>query len=219
MKKRIVLISVAALLAVLALVMLFAGCSPVYCSYCTGTALKSCVACGLEGYGHCSDCASIGCNIFMGEDCTDRCYVAPCYNMAEIVRTCNCEACTDISSGINPLSDMNRLGDPEEYEIDIEMEYEEISHLESYYRMKLIFTVEAKVDMKDVMITFGFRDNNGNRHQEMLYYFARSIRAGEEKTETITLTLSYDDADSITPEEEGYFFELTDLALYAKIKE
>ena len=33
------------------------------------------------------------------------------------------------------------------------------------------------------------------------------------------LTLSYDDADSITPEEEGYFFELTDLALYAKIKE
>ena len=211
MKRKNRVCSVIALLAITLLVS--TGCTGFGCLSCASTGCRGCLADCLECSGEFTDCTSVVCDAFMGEACSDSCYVVPCYMCADCLRSWSCDDC-----GVNAaiLSSLDVI-DSEEYSVDFSFKPELISNLYDYYKLTVTVRVIAKVDLKDVMVVFGVRDDNGNKINNVELFIASNIEAGdyngEEASVTFTFRYAEDRVGVLNPD---YKAEITDYRVYGR---
>ena len=191
------------------------GCVCSGCAVCSQLCTCSCLADGLEFYGDCSDCATVLCNVVMGEQCTDSCYVGSCYMVANGVRHCspNCDC------NIAVMEDYTFLN-ADQHTKTYSATPKRINNLTEYYQVDVDVLVTALVELKNVWVVVDVRDANGNLINDCAFYVAGKIKVGEGAVRGTThVTFAYPEIKNriSISDEEDYWVEVTNVRVYARI--
>lgn len=207
MKKLLCLLLVLLLLSFGVLAM--TGCSSAGCAVASYFKLRDCLADCIEGYGDFADCTTC-----LFENCTDACYVAPCYQVGGCVRHCDPDACSALD---NARKEFKRVPDGD-YVLLKKIDAKYMSNLSDYYQVTVLFTVEAYTELKNVSIEFDISDVNGNEKKELSVYVANRIKTGKENAKTVgfTATFAYPEKGAISPSNANYGAYITNIRVYAR---
>ena len=196
-----------ALLAALALLFTLCSCSCSSFYNCTDVKCRDCGANILEDWGYCNDCADCATAMFVGEDCTDTCNVAPCYTCAGCLRTGG--GCTSYATKLK--DDLEKI-DEWDCEAWATCTKSSINNLTSYYKINVQVSVQAAVPLEDVVVNFSVFDSYGNAMRNVDLYISDKIDTGMYAIESaeMVFTFSYgsgEPSDIVDTGEDGCFVE------------
>lgn len=185
----------ATLLAVLTLCLSLVGCSCENLYNCVDTRCTSCFADAAECTGCLIDCGDCMFAFFLGEECTDTCLVAPCYQCAGCIRSGRVgpSYATRLIKELEPLNE----GD---YYVTAgcgSNAMEAIDNLENYFKLTVSVTVESWVTIKDVVVDCSVEDNYGNQMNHVCLYIADCIEPGGSTSQTQFVTLTFSKANGL----------------------
>ena len=218
MKRKVASLLLIAVL--LSTALFFTGCGGYYCGSCAMGCLRGCAASGLERYGNCSDCSSVLLNPFMGEDCTDACFVETCYVCGADVRIASHGE--NASCAGDPTEDLTRVGDGDT-EVRFHAEPKGIDNLMDYYKVVLNVSVKTyHLDLKNVFVVFDYVDVNGNSDSRVVCYMARSLDGDKKESAEaeIELTLAYPEkGNRVGVHSDKYGITINNITVYAEVKD
>ena len=185
------------------------GCSFKGCINCVGSNCKELVACSLE--------KSAGCNDFFNfltcvEDCTDFCYVAPCYHMANCTRKC-----TLTSKGKSCLrTNLEKVTD--KCNVNFNYNVTRMYNLDNYYKVEVTVTVETIETIKDVLVVFNIRDANNNKLNNYELYINSKIAEGPYKAKSAEATFIFTHEENyVSLYDVNYYVNLEVVNVYGRL--
>lgn len=189
------------------------GCSSKSCANSINLSCRECAAVSFEWTGDFNDCTGFVCDAFMGEDCSDTCYVAPCYSCASCIRSYTCYDC----SACNMTEDLERLS-KDDYEVMTDYHGQTLYDLNSFYKLTVSVSVRPYKDLQDVVAIISITDVNGNQNSYISMYIAKEIKEDQfSESATVTVTFGYPDIkDRIGVSSDKYSANIKIEAVYAK---